>query len=275
VNKPGATIHANHNPEGGAVSEIQSLSQSVRDFSQGVDRWNQLMLVGLALTVLAALFVLIATRMVVFRTGQLATAQELLGAAKDRQLAIDLRDKDLRIAEANRLAADANKATEDERTARVELEDKVAWRTFSKRQQKDIKTNLDQFAGQLAECNFLSGDTEAFSFSSEIAAALRAARWQVIPPNPYVIAMKETSLPNAASPIVNIDFGVEVVSTSDAPAITAAHAIAEELGKVGFDAYFKPSAQRPQASRVWITVQHRPLGAQGEAKLRGQKAKKQ
>lgn len=257
------------------MSEIQSLTQSVRDFSQSVDLWNQLMLGGLALTVLAALFVLIATRMVVFRTGQMATAQELLGAAKDRQLATDLREKDLKIAEANRMAADANKATEDERTARVELEDKVAWRTFSDRQRKDIQDNVEQFSGQLAECDFLSGDTEAFSFSSEIAAALRVARWQVVPPNPYVISMKETSLPNAASPIAKIDFGVEVVSTSDSSAVAAAHAVADEFTRMGFDAYFKPSTQRPQASRVWITVQHRPLGAQGEAKLRAQKAKKQ
>jgi hypothetical protein len=66
-----------------------------------------------------------------------------------------------------------------------------------------------------------------------------------------------------------------VVSTSDTAATSAAHAVAEELEKLGFDAHFKPSTQRPQASRVWIMVQHRPLGPQGEAKLRALKAKKQ
>ncbi len=250
------------------MSDIQSFTQSVRDLSRSVDLWNHLMLVGLALTVVAGVFVLVATRMVVFRGSQLATAQESLGAAKDRQLASDLKDKDLKIAA-------ANKATEDERMARVELEDNVSWRILSERHKKDIEADLSRFSGQLAECNFLSSDTEAFSFSSEIAAALRTAHWEVIPPNPYVIALKETTLPTSTSPIEKIGFGVEVLSTSDAQGISAAQAVVKELGKLGFDANFAPSEQRPQASRVWIMVQHRPLGAQGEAKLRGQKATKQ
>jgi hypothetical protein len=175
--------------------------------------------------------------------------------------------------EAAQLEKDAEglkKAAEDERLARVELEERVAWRSFSERQQRVIKVGLDRFAGQLAECDFLGGDTEAFSFSSEIATALRTAGWQVIPPNPYVLDMKETSLPNASSPIERIDFGVEVTSTSDAPATAAANAIVKKLCKSGFDARFKPSTQRSQPSRVWIMVQHRPLGPQGEAKLRQQ-----
>lgn len=255
--------------------EIHSLAERARILSQATDWWNDKMVLSLILAAVAAVLVVLTTVMALKKAGQTNEAQSDLIRAKDRQLALELRDRDVQIEGAKKVAADANKATEDERMARVELEDKVAWRVLNEGQQTDLKTDLGRFSGQLTECSFLSSDTEAFSFSSDIAIALRAAHWQVIPPNPNVIAMKETSLPTAASPIETIDFGVEVVSTSDTAATSAAHAVAEELEKLGFDAHFKPSTQRPQASRVWIMVQHRPLGPQGEAKLRALKAKKQ
>jgi len=134
-----------------------------------------------------------------------------------------------------------------------------------------MASKLSPFAGQLADCIFLSGDMEAFSFSSEIASVLREAKWRAIPPSPNVMVLKETSLPTTASPIEKIDFGVELASTSDPEAIAAARAIVEELEHLGFDAHFRPSIERPQASRIWLTVEHRPQGAQGEAKLRSAK----
>src|SRR5579862_2122883 len=76
--------------------------------SSSNSRPNQLMLWDLAFTVLAGIFVLVATRMVVFRSGQMSTTQELLSAAKDRQLEADLRGKDVEIAGAKRDAADAS-----------------------------------------------------------------------------------------------------------------------------------------------------------------------
>lgn len=187
---------------------------------------------------------------------------------------LDIAKSTERAAEANQEAAKANETAEKERLARVRLEEKVAWRTLDKEQKQELASSLSTFAGQLVDCSFLSSDMEAFSFSSEIATALRAANWRVVPPNPYVMTMKETSLPTTASPIEHIDFGIEVVSTSDIKGATAARAVARELDRLGFDAYFKPTTQREQASTVWVTVQHRPLGPQGEAKLRGDKNKR-
>lgn len=255
------------------VPDIQALTQRILVLNQATEWWNTAMIVALVLAALAAIAVVGTTQMALKRAKQVGDAQSELIKAKDAQLALDLKGKDDKIAQALKDAADGNKATEDERMARVELEDKVAWRTFSDRQKMDFKTALDRFAGQLAECDFLSSDTEAFSFSSEIAAALRVSRWQVIPPNPYVMTMKATSLSNAASPIQKIDFGVEVVSTPDERAVASAKAVAAELDRLGFDATFATTAQRSPPSRVWITVQHRPLGAQGEAKLRAQATK--
>ena len=195
-------------------------------------------------------------------------AAEAKATADSFQLEISKANE--RAADANEKAAKANETAEREKLARIELEEKVSWRTLSKEQRQALISNLSVFAGQLADCSFLSNDMEAFSFSSEIAGALRAAKWRVVPPNPYVTTMKETSLPTTGSPIQHIDFGVEVVSTSDKNGVAAAQGIARELARLGFDAYYAPIPQHPQPSTVWITVQHRPLGPQGEAKLRTQ-----
>ena len=172
--------------------------------------------------------------------------------------------------EAARLRAEAErleKEAEDERTARVKIEDNVAWRTINDAQRKDIGTRLSRFAPQLAECSFLSSDMEAFSFSADLADALRAARWQVIPPSPWVIQMKEISLPTSASPVERLEMGVEITSTPDSRSVDSANAITEELRRLGFDAVYKTTPQRKDLVRVWVSVSHRPLGPQGEAKL--------
>jgi hypothetical protein len=171
-------------------------------------------------------------------------------------------------------AQNAKTQAEDERAARVKIEDSVAWRSFSPYQQKEITSALSRFAGQLVECQFLSGDTEAFAFSSEIAATLRAAMWQAIPPSPDVLIMRSAPPPTTMSEIRKIDFGVELFGTSS-DSNTAAHAITEELENLGFDAHTEPpTSPSPPTSRVLITVFHRPLGPQGEAKLRAEKSKK-
>jgi len=83
------------------MSEIQSLTLRVQSLSHSVDWWNTAMIWGLALAAIAAVFVLIATRIVVTRAGELSAAQDLLSEAKDRE-------KDVKIAEAQRGVADAN-----------------------------------------------------------------------------------------------------------------------------------------------------------------------
>jgi len=119
-----------------------------------------------------------------------------LAGAEDR-----LRKAEDGLGKANERAATLGKEAEDERTARVKIEENVAWRTLNDAERGELTKHLTRFAGQFAVCNFLAGDMEAFSFSSEIAAVLRGAKWQVAPPNPNVTTVKAASLPNTASPI--------------------------------------------------------------------------
>lgn len=95
--------------EGENVSEIQSLTIRVQSLSHSVDWWNAAMIWGLAMAAVAAVFLVIATRIVIARTGELSKAQDLLSEAKDRE-------KDVKIAEAQRGSAEAN-----ERAASLEV----------------------------------------------------------------------------------------------------------------------------------------------------------
>ena len=160
------------------------------------------------------------------------------------------------------------KQAEDERMARVTLEEKVAWRSLDETHQIKFGSRLKTFVRQIADCEYLAGDMEAFSFSSDVASALRMAGWRAIPPSSSVLTMRETSLPTSASPIEKLETGVEVKSTGDPGSVSAARAVVEQLHRLGFDAEYKPSIERSADARVWVLVEHRPLGAQGDAKLR-------
>jgi flagellar biosynthesis GTPase FlhF len=103
--------------DGENVSEIQSLTLRVQHLSQSAEWWNAAMIWGLALAALAAVFVLIATRVVVTRASQLSTAQDELSEAKERTLQADLKEKDRQIADAQRGSAEANeRATKAEQS---------------------------------------------------------------------------------------------------------------------------------------------------------------
>ena len=82
------------------MSEIGTLAERVRVIGQSVDWWNNKMVWSLILAAIAAFFVVLTTVMALKRSGQKDDAQSELLQAKDRQLAIDLKDKDLKSASA-------------------------------------------------------------------------------------------------------------------------------------------------------------------------------
>ncbi len=157
------------------MTDIQSLTQTVHDFSQSVDLWNQLMLWGLGFTVVATLFVLVATRMVVFRAGQLSTAQEALGEAKDRQLESDLKGKDIKIAEALKAGGEANERAANLEAQNLKLEAVVQPRDLSQEQLKDMADRFKSFAGRELSVRSYALDLESKRFGMIIEDSLKRA----------------------------------------------------------------------------------------------------
>ncbi len=103
---------------------------------------------ALVITALAAIFVAVTTYMELMGARQLAQIQDELIQAKDKQLGLDLKDKDSKIADAQKSASEANQrateatlASERERGARLALERQVTPRRLTG-EQKAILVKL-------------------------------------------------------------------------------------------------------------------------------------
>lgn len=242
------------------MSEIQSLTLRVRALSESADFWNNVMLWSLAFAALAAVAIGISSWMAVSRSKQLSTAQDLLTDAKERE-------KEVKIAELGRQTAEANKATEDERLARVKLEAGVAWRHLTEKQKAEIGANLGNFANQEgASLWYEAGDTEAGAFASDIAEALKAAHIVVQPPANIV---KMIGAGHFGDPIKAVETGVILQSTKDERSRSLADAVIKELNVRGFNATRQtdPPFDDKPVPQVWVNVEPRPEGPQGEYKL--------
>ncbi len=176
--------------------EIFSLTQRVYQLEIAIRFWNNFNAWLLAGTALFAVGSFITARMTFVRGNELAMAQKELLRAKDEQLALDLRSKDVGIEEAKRRAAAAvergeelrqqnlatEKKLEEERLARLEIEDKVAFRRLTDKQKSELGSRLASYQRQTVTLWYTAGDHEGAIFATDIASALTAARWNVFTP---------------------------------------------------------------------------------------------
>ncbi|MBE0556196.1 MAG: hypothetical protein IH628_03100 [Proteobacteria bacterium] len=204
------TTNTSNNSVGENVSEIQSLTERVQDLQRSFDSWSvgYVWLVGFAVIIAAVVFF---TQFMSIRIGkQLTQAQSDLAAAKDRQLASELKGKDEKIADtgerasvANQRAVEANKRTQElaveaqelrrqnietgaelerERLVRLEMEKSLSPRIFVLEQYKDGKSNIDpliKFKGTKVVIRYLA-DAESTRAKNELSNLLMAAGWDIV-----------------------------------------------------------------------------------------------
>ncbi|MEP7351920.1 MAG: hypothetical protein ABI824_01680, partial [Acidobacteriota bacterium] len=96
------------NESGVKVSEIQTLTSRLHVLSTSVDTWNNRYVFFVALAVFVAALVLIAQFVVISKSKETSDAQSKLMVAKDAQALLDSKDKDVKIAEAQSAAVEAN-----------------------------------------------------------------------------------------------------------------------------------------------------------------------
>lgn len=137
---------------------------------------------------------------------------------------------------------------------RVKLEATVAWRSLSKAQQSVIKDHLKgHFAGLKVWVSYLNGEPEGLGFSNDIAAALRAADWNVLSPrDPF------TQFGGFGGGVIPLESstGVNVSVTGNRLGRDAADAIQHEVCSLGFDAIItrKPQAFVPGDPKIDVEV---------------------
>jgi hypothetical protein len=158
-------------------------------------------------------------------------------------------------------AAQLRKDAEEEHLARVKIEAAVGWRSLSDKQKRDIGAALASF-GPRASVSiwFNASSTEAEMFANDIAEALRSGRIT-------------TSAPGGIIEIKSVHTGVIIQSTKAPAAIEFAAALIKELTSRGFDVKRQtdpPFDPKPEPI-IWVNVEARPRGPQGEYKLQAER----
>ncbi len=178
-----------------------------------------------------------------------------------------LEKSDHLIAMVTQETAQLRKEAEDERMARIQIEENVEWRRLTKKQSCELKSKLGKFAGQVANTDSYQLNPEAAAFANDIVLALRAAKWKAtLPSSPVVL---ET--PMSGSPYT-LKRGVTVMGSLDKVSREASKALVRILNEFGFDAE-DGGMENTRSPLVSIEVHLRPEGPQGEAKLRAEARK--
>jgi hypothetical protein len=234
--------------DGEKMSGIQFLASQVQDLSRSLSLWNGVLLWALGIGAVAALGVVITTRVVIVKGQQLAKVQADLIRAKDEQVSETLQKGERNL--------------EAEKMARVELEQGYAPRRLSEENQKQLAYRLKKFAGQTVSTWFHVGDHEGYVFCSEVASVLGKADWDVYAPA-SIIDMAESGRRGTTT----IPTGVYVESTLDEKSKEAMETLVRGLNALGFDAKGSADIKDKPAPVVVVYVNDRPEGPQGEAKL--------
>jgi len=182
-------------------------------------------------------------------------------AAKAEQKAGEAND---RAAANEKEAAQLRKYAEDERLRRTELEATLAWRRLTPKDNV-LFSNLNHFNDTPVGVWYNAGDGEGANFAWEFAQMAHAHKWPVFSPA-SVITFAQGGHPFGSVP--GLTFGIEVSSSENTRSQEVAKAIAVFLVARGFDATVSTRFTKGINPLVIVTMETRPQGPQGEAKLR-------
>jgi hypothetical protein len=160
------------NSKGENVPDIQSLAAEVSSLRGSVNGWNTVIVVMMVVAAIAAIG-LVATQFIAFKTAErLADKQVLLSSAKDKQLALELKDKDDQIAKANARGEEAKLET-----VRLELAlAKVKTpRRLTQDQRAKCVAGLKEFSGTAFDIS--ASIHETLIFALDIEGVLTEAGW--------------------------------------------------------------------------------------------------
>jgi hypothetical protein len=260
------------------VSEIQALTLRAEVLGQSVDRWNAAMIGALVFAAFAAVAVVVTTHIALKRAKQLAGVQGRLLQAKDSQLALDLKEKDWKIAEAGTKAATAEEKAEnfrldiakaneraaeadaraaiatqkaeEEHLARVRIEEKLAGWSITAQDQARLIERLKGFNGTPFD---LGADPSEAGFMEVIDSLLLAAKWNRQIPKPDnqlgQILLNSKARINFVS-----GFFVEYAASKDKEFRPAASVLIDGLRTAGIPAEGQIATNEPDVTAIHIIV---------------------
>jgi hypothetical protein len=160
------------NSKGENVSEIQSLAAEVNNLTGSVNWWHTTIVVMIIVAAIVAVVIGATQWIALKKAEQLADKQALLSSAKEKQLALDLKDKDSQIAEANARAEEAKL-----KTARLELAlaKFKAPRRLTQNQRAKLVASLKEFSGTAFDIS--ASINETLIFALDIESTRTEAGW--------------------------------------------------------------------------------------------------
>jgi hypothetical protein len=225
------------------MPDMQSLALRVQRLNQDVDFWNTAMIWALIFAAIAAIAVVVTTRIVLVRAKQLTEAQELLASAKES-------DNELQLAGLNK-EAEALRQNNSALQARLtNLHKQTEARHLTSEQQSRL-ANLLSSPPNTEGIAIVSpiADGEAADFVDDFNSAFKAAHWDTL------------IIPNR----ITNSFGVSVVTTGGVSPERIKR-ISDALNSIGVshnvstfkngDASTSPAFQ---SGYLYLVVEHKPL----------------
>jgi len=181
--------------------------------------------------------------------------------------------------EANERASKNEKEAAQLRRDAVELEDSISWRKLTPTSRTKLQSELD-FAHLILGLSvprtwllYNNNDTEAFTFAMDLGAVLQSAKWNPTDPEP-IEKMFEGPVPFGTNKLPR---GVVVSTVGGKVEDAAASVLVKAISDLGFYCTKSPlpaiHEQHPNPT-VFVFIDARPEGPQGEAKLRREAERK-
>ena len=163
-------------------AEIERLTDEITDRRNAAESWDTWNIRFLFIAGIAALCLVVTAIGVSRSNRRLLAYSDQLDKVKNRKLQTELKQKDDAIAaitgetaKANERAAEANRIAEQERLARIKIEERLAPRHLSNEQIAQLSRDLPALRGKSVNVVFITGDPETGRYASTLESALKAA----------------------------------------------------------------------------------------------------
>ncbi|MBI3895694.1 MAG: hypothetical protein HY313_07155 [Acidobacteria bacterium] len=167
------------------MSELEEVVRTVSDLVVSSARWNTAGVILLAITAVIAVATAVVSGVALSKQERLRDAESRLASLKEKQLRDELTEAGNTAKEARdrSVMLETEAAKQQERAAKaekelLELQQRLAWRTFTKEEEQRLVKELTAFSGMVAELTLL-GDDEAARFGETIISILGNAGWSV------------------------------------------------------------------------------------------------
>jgi hypothetical protein len=193
------------------VSNIRALDGRLEILRGSLGKWNAGYIIFMIVTAIAGLGTIVAQQAAIRKGEQITRLEGEREKEKSDQAALEItrvesqskediedarRESDIKTAALGKEAAQLRETAERERLARVQIEERIAWRTISPQQTDRLMALLNQYSEERVVVRFSTANPEVDSFSRKLINTLRHIGFSVesVPAGVYIPAHPVTGI---------------------------------------------------------------------------------